>query len=140
MGEPMHVYPDPNGGANSANYVPSDTRLAGAAIVSGGVAVGAAATGSGTAVMMQQFLFFAQDWVRGGDPTEYIGAHAADARHVAIFLFFAALSVLLQVINLVKGIKMKRDLAALSQKVNATCKAGPPAAPTIFEWWKSAPK
>jgi hypothetical protein len=140
MGEPMHVYPDPNGGDNSTNYAPSDTRLAGAAIVSGGVAVGAAATGSGTAAMIQQFLFFFQGRVPGGNPVEYMGAHAADARHVAIFLFFASLSVVLQVINLVKGLKMKRDLAALSARVNATCKSGPPAAPTIFEWWKSAPK
>jgi len=138
MGEPMHVYPDPNGGANSANYVPSDTRLATAAILSGGAAVGTAAASSGTSPD-GMFLFF-QSLGRLGTSNGFMGFHAANGKYVAIFLFFAALSVLLQVINLVKGIKMKRDLAALSEKVNATCKAGPPAAPTIFEWWKSAPK
>jgi hypothetical protein len=138
MGEPMHVYPDPNGGANSANYVPSDTRLAGGAILSGGAAVVTAMMGSGTA--MDQILLFFQGMGRNGASTGFMGLHAASGRYVTFFLLFASLSVLLQVINLVKGIRMKRDLAALSEKVNATCKAGPPASPTIFEWWKKTAK
>lgn len=138
MGEPLHVYPDPNGGANSANYVPSDTRLATGAILSGGAAVATAMMGSGTA--MDQILLFFQNVGRYGASTGFMGLHAASGRYVAFFLFFAALSVVLQVINLLKGIKMKQDLAALSEKVNATCKAGPPASPTIFEWWKKMAK
>lgn len=136
MGEPIHVYPDPNGGANSANYVPSDTRLAGGSIVSGGAAVITAAAGSGTAPDQGLLLFF-QDVAQRGVGGAFLGIHAASGRYVALFLFFASLSVVLATINLVKGIKMKRDLLALSTRVNEACKTGPPT-PPIFAWWKSS--
>jgi len=139
MGEPIHVYPDPNGGGSGNNFVPSDTRLAAASIIAGGGAVVTAAMGSGTAPDTRMFLVL-QQYARGtASGAGYMSIHAADARHVAIFLFLAALSVVLAVINLVKGIKMKRDLLELSQRVNQVCNDGPPT-PTILQWWRTAKK
>ncbi len=134
MGDPMHVYPDPNGGANSRNFVPSDTRLAAGSIVSGTAAVITAAVSSGTGTTTSMLLFLQEAGRGAAADSGFMAIHAADARHVAIFLFFAALSVLLQVINLVKGFKMKRDLLELSQKVDTVCKNGPPT-PTVLDWW-----
>jgi hypothetical protein len=123
MPEPMHVYPNPDGGANSSNYVPSDTRLAAGSIAAGAVAVGAAATGSGTAFLTNAFLVL-QSATSGHEQVaaSVLGVHAADAKHVAVFLFFSSLSVLLATINLVIGLRMKERLRGLSNKVCQVCK------------------
>jgi hypothetical protein len=133
MGEPMHVYPDPNGGASNATYVPSDTRLATGGIVSGGVAVGAAATAVAPSFITNAFLFF-QSAPYPETATRFLGLHGLTPGYVAVIVFFGSLSVLLQVINLVKGIKMKQDLRELSEKVNSVC-AADPSTPPVLKWW-----
>jgi hypothetical protein len=121
--KPMNVYPDPNGGANSNAYVPSNTRLAGGAIVSGGVAVGAAATALGP-VLLTSSLAFLQGVTNGPamDANRVLGVHGLTAPYVAVILFFGSLSVVLQVINLVLGVRMKERLRGLSSKVNQLCR------------------
>ncbi|HEY4575141.1 MAG TPA: hypothetical protein VIJ26_14280, partial [Thermoanaerobaculia bacterium] len=56
MGDPIHVYPDPNGGGTNA-YAPSNTATATGAIVSGAVAVGAAAPAVGGAIITNVLAF-----------------------------------------------------------------------------------
>jgi hypothetical protein len=134
MGEPMHVYPDPNGGANGARYVPSDTRLATGGIVSGAVAAGAAATAIGPGFITNAFLFFQSAPPYPETAARVLGLHGLTPGYVAVIAFFSALSVLLQVINLVKGIKMKQNLRELSEKVNSVC-AADPSTPPVLKWW-----
>jgi hypothetical protein len=133
MGEPMHVYPDPNGGGSNANYVPSDTRLATGGIVSGAVAVGAAATAVAPTFITNAFLFL-QSAPYPETAPRFLGLHGLTPGYVAVIVFFGSLSVLLQVINLVKGIKMKQDLRELSEKVNSVC-AADPSTPPVLKWW-----
>jgi hypothetical protein len=126
MGDPMHVYPDPNGGAKSAAYVPSSVPLATGAIVTGGVAVGAAATGFGTGLITNA-LAFLQNAAEGPavEVSRVAGVHGLTAPYVAVILVFGSLSVVLQVVNLVLGIRMKDRLRKLSGEVNTLCvKAG----------------
>jgi hypothetical protein len=111
---PVSVYPDPGGGRANA-YTPVNTNLQVVSIVSGAVATGAAAAGSGTAPG-PTFLFLQAG--RAG----FLGFHAASGTYVAIAVIFGALSVLLSVINLVNGFRMKERLRALSEKVCAVCK------------------
>jgi len=123
--EPMHIYPDPDGTANSTAYVPSNTTLSGAAIVSGGVAVGTAATGLGPALITHALAFVQA--VPGGaaGPVRFLGIHGLGPKQVAVILIFGSLSVLLQVINLAMGLRMKERLRGLSRKVCDLCeKAG----------------
>jgi hypothetical protein len=121
--KPMNVYPDPNGGANSNAYVPSNTQLAGGAIVSGGVAAGAAATALGPALLTNS-LALLQGATNGPamDANRVLGVHGLTAPYVAVILFFGSLSVVLQVINLVLGVRMKERLRALSSKVSQMCR------------------
>jgi hypothetical protein len=127
MGDPMHIYPDPNGGANSNAYVPSNTGTATGAIVSGAVAVGAAAPAVGGAIITNLLAFIqaapgAQQTV---EQARFLGLHGLGPGHIAVILFFGSLSVLLQVINLVSGLRMKERLAGFSRKVCDVCeKAG----------------
>lgn len=140
MGEPIHVYPDPNGGAGSGrNYVPSDVRLAGGSLAAGAAAVVTGAMGSGSGPMTPTFLFFQEAYRGTATDPGFLGVHAADARYVAIFLFFAALSFVLAAINLVKGFRMKKRLEALSERVDQACTEGPPT-PTIRQWWTTTKK
>jgi hypothetical protein len=131
----MHVYPDPNGGSNSNAYVPSDTRLAGAAIASGAVAVGAAAPAVGSALITSALTFLqtAPSQTAGAD--RVLGViHGLGAGQVAVILIFGSLSVLLQVVNLLKGYRMKERLRRLSDRVCQECaKAG-----GVFDWWRTA--
>jgi hypothetical protein len=113
---PVSVYPDPGGGQANA-YTPVNTSVQVLSIVSGAVATGAAAAGSGT-VPDTTFLFLEA----GQRGMGFLGFHAASATYVAIAVIFGALSVLLSVINLVNGIRMKERLRALSEKVCAVCK------------------
>ena len=127
MGEPMHVYPDPNGGANSTVYVPSNTGTATGAIVSGAVAVGAAAPAIGSALITHALAFIQatpgiQQMAERGS---FMGIHGLGPKSVAVILIFGSISVLLQVINLVMGLRMKERLTAFSRKVCDVCeKAG----------------
>jgi hypothetical protein len=113
---PVSVYPDPGGGKANA-YTPVNTNVQVVSIVAGAISTGAAAMGSGTAPD-SGFLFLAETF-RG---TGFMAFHAASARYVAIAVIFGALSVLLSVINLVNGFRMKERLRALSEKVCAVCK------------------
>jgi hypothetical protein len=130
MGEPMHVYPDPNGGARN-NMVPSDTRLAGGSIASGAAAVVTAAAGSGTAPG-GPFLFL-QDVGRTLAPGGFLGFHAASSTYVALFTFFAALSVVLATINLVLGLRLRARLLPLAERVGKACDTE-----GVLTWWKTA--
>jgi hypothetical protein len=136
MGEPMHVYPDPNGGASGARYVPSDTRLATGGIVSGAVAAGAAASAVGPGFITNAFLFFQSTAPYSETPARFLGLHGLTPGYVAVIAFFGSLSVLLQVINLVKGIKMKQDLRELSERVNSVC-AADSSTPPVLKWWEN---
>jgi hypothetical protein len=122
----MNVYPDPNGGARSNSLVPSDTATATTAIVSGGVSVGTAATGLLPALIANTVAFIqAAPGYQVADPVTFMGFHDLGPKRVAIIVFFGALSVLLQVINLVRGIQMKEKLKRLSEQVCDVCeKAG----------------
>jgi hypothetical protein len=113
---PMHVYPDPDG-TSSATTVPSNAVLDGVSLVSGAVAVGVAAVGSGTATDTA-FLFFQSERAASGG-TLFI--HAASSGYVAAFIFFASLSVVLGTINLLNGIRMKERLRQFSRKVHQLC-------------------
>jgi hypothetical protein len=113
---PISVYPDPDGGRTNA-YTPVNTTVQVVSIVSGAISTGAAAMGSGTAPDTA-FLFLAEVY-RG---TGFMAFHAAKASYVAIAVIFGALSVLLSVINLVNGFRMKERLRALSEKVCTVCK------------------
>jgi hypothetical protein len=127
MGEPMHIYPDPNGGSNSNAYVPSNTATATGAIVSGAVAVGAAAPAVGGALITNVLAFIqatpgAQQVT---EPVRFMGIHGLGPKSVAVILIFGSISVVLQVINLVSGLRMKERLAGFSRKVCDVCeKAG----------------
>ncbi len=138
MGDPMHVYPDPNGGSTSNSYVPSNTTTATAAIVSGAVAVGAAAPAVGGALITNVLAFI--QTTPGAQQTaehaRFMGLHGLGPGHIAVILIFGSLSVLLQVINLVSGLRMKERLLKLSNRVCGECeKPG-----GIFDWWKTAGK
>ena len=136
MGDPMHVYPDPNGGARS-NMVPSDTRLAGGSIAAGAAAVVTAAAGSGTAPDGGIFLFL-QGVGRTAAPGGLLGFHAVNGTYVALFILFASLSVVLATINLILGIRLKARLLPLAERVGKACE-GPGG---VLDWWKktAAPK
>jgi hypothetical protein len=124
---PVSVYPDP-GGARANAYTPVNTNVQILSIVSGAVATGAAAAGSGT-VPDQTFLF-----LQAGR-TGFLGFHAASGTYVAIAVIFGALSVLLSVINLVNGFRMKERLRELSQRMcDASEKAG------VFKWFATTVK
>lgn len=122
---PMNVYPDPNGGTRS-NLVPSDTTTAGAAIISGGVSVGTAATGLISALIANTVAFVqATPGYQVPDVATFMGFHALGPKRIAVIVIFGAISVLLQVINLVRGIQMKEKWKKLSEKVWDVCtKAG----------------
>ena len=127
MGEPIHVYPDPNGGANSNAYVPSNTATATGAIVSGAVAVGAAAPAIGSALITNVLAFIqaTPGYPQGVGPVSFMGIHGLGPKSVAVILIFGSISVLLQVINLVSGLRMKERLTSFSRKVCDVCeKAG----------------
>ncbi|HET9210922.1 MAG TPA: hypothetical protein VFR03_11020 [Thermoanaerobaculia bacterium] len=136
MGDPMHVYPDPNDGGNNA-YVPSNTATATGAIVSGAVAVGAAAPAIGGALITNVLAFIqTTPAYQGAEPDRFMGLHGLGPVHIAIILFFGSLSVLLQVINLVNGLRMKERLLKLSRRVCQECeKPG-----GVFDWWKGGGK
>jgi len=124
--KPMNVYPDPNGGSNSNAYVPSNTTTATAAAVSGAISVAAAAPAAGP-ILITNALAFMQNAYAGNaqEVHRFMGLHDLKPGYVAIVVFFGSLSVLLQVINLVMGIRMKERLKGLSQKVCDLCeKAG----------------
>jgi hypothetical protein len=122
---PVSVYPDPGGARNNA-YTPVNTAMQVTSIILGAGSVGAAAAGSDT-VPSQGFLFL-QAANRGAG---FLGFHAASGTYVAIAVILGALSVLLSVINLVNGIRMKERLRELSQRVcDASEKAG------VFDWYK----
>jgi hypothetical protein len=123
---PVSVYPDPDGAKSNA-YTPVNTTTQVASIVLGAVGVGAAAAGSGT-VSGPGFLFL-QAGQRG---VGFLGFHAASGTYVAIAVIFGALSVLLSVINLVNGLRMKERLRELSDRVSAAC-----AKEGVFDWWKT---
>ncbi|HEY4593644.1 MAG TPA: hypothetical protein VIJ61_14610 [Thermoanaerobaculia bacterium] len=133
MGDPIHVYPDPNGGGTNA-YAPSNTATATGAIVSGAVAVGAAAPAVGGAIITNVLAFIqyapAQQTV---EQARFLGLHGLGPGHIAIILIFGSLSVLLQVINLVNGLRLKERLLKLSQRVCDECEK--PGGP--LDWWKS---
>jgi hypothetical protein len=126
MGEPMHIYPDPNGGANSNAYVPSNTATATGAIVSGAVAVGAAAPAVGGALITNVLAFIqTTPAYQGAEPARFMGIHGLGPKSVVVILIFGSISVLLQVINLVSGLRMKERLTGFSRKVCDVCeKAG----------------
>jgi hypothetical protein len=130
--KPMNVYPDPNGGAARNNMVPSDTRLAAGSIASGAAAVVTAVAGSGTAPG-GSFLFL-QYLGHTVAPGGFLGFHAANGTYVGLFIFFAALSVVLATINLILGIRLRARLLPLSERVGKAC-AGPGG---VLEWWKTA--
>jgi hypothetical protein len=123
MGDPkMGVYPDPDGGARSNNYVPSSVPLSSGGIISGGIAVGAAATGFSTSLITNALAF-----LQGGsynapaEASRVMGVHGLTAPYVAVILVFGSLSVILQVINLVRGLRMRERLKTLSSKVCSLC-------------------
>lgn len=124
---PMNVYPDPNGGSSTrSNLVPSDTTTASAAIVSGGVSVGTAATGLLPALIANTVAFIqTAPGYQIPDVATFMGFHALGPKRIAVIVVFGAISVLLQVINLVRGIQMKERWKKLSEKVWDVCtKAG----------------
>jgi hypothetical protein len=123
---PISVYPDPGGGARNNAYTPVNTAMQVMSIVLGAGSVGAAAAGSGTAP--DPALLFQYATGRG---VGFMSFHAASGTYVAIAVILGALSVLLSVINLVNGIRMKERLRELSQRVcDASEKAG------VFDWYK----
>jgi hypothetical protein len=124
--EPMHVYPDPDGTANSNAYVPSNTATATGATVSGAISVAAAAPAVGP-ILITNALAFMQNAYAGNaqEVHRFMGLHDLKPGYVAIVVFFGSLSVLLQVINLVRGLRMKERLRKLSAQVCGLCeKAG----------------
>lgn len=134
MGDPMHVYPDPNGGGGGNNaYTPSNTATATGAIVSGAVAVGAAAPAVGGALITNVLAFIQRvPAYQVAEPDRFMGLHGLGPGHIAIILIFGSLSVLLQVVNLVNGLRMKERLLKLSNRVCEECeKPG-----GVFDWWK----
>ena len=137
MGDPMHVYPDPNGGPSGNAYVPSNTTTAIVAAAAGAVSVGAAAPAVGGAIITNILAFIQTvpaDQV--AEPARFLGLHGLGPGHIAIILIFGSLSVVLQVINLVNGLRMKERLLKLSHRVCDECeKPG-----GIFDWWKTAGK
>jgi hypothetical protein len=139
MGKPpnsVQVYPDPDGTANNSQYVPVNTNVQGASIVSGAVAVGATAVGSGTGTGMTGFLFQS---VRGGSTDAigngFLGLHAIGSRYVAVILFFGALSLLLSIVNLVMGYRLRDRLRKLSDKISGVCMER-----GVFPWWVAEKK
>lgn len=123
---PVSVYPDPGGGARNNAYTPVNTAMQVTSIVLGAGSVAAGAAGSGT-VPGQGFLFL-QAANRGAS---FLGFHAASGTYVAIAVVLGALSVLLSVINLVNGIRMKERLRELGVRVcDASEKAG------VFDWYR----
>lgn len=114
---PMHVYPDPDGGAD--NYAPSNVPLDAASLASGAIAVGVAVAGSGSGSDINAFLFqYGPDAVREGGFLFFGGASPG---YVAAFTFFASLSVVLGTINLVLGLRMKGRLHQFSRQVYQLC-------------------
>jgi hypothetical protein len=123
---PISVYPDPGGGARKNAYTPVNTAMQVTSIVLGAGSVGTLAAGSGTG--SPPSLLFQYAVGRGAG---FMGFHAASGTYVAIALVLGALSVLLSVINLVNGIRMKERLRELSVQVcDASEKAG------VFDWYK----
>jgi len=124
MGDPMHIYPDPNGGAKGNAYAPSNTAVAVVATVSGGVAVGAAAPGLGPMLLTNALAFLqgAANYPATEASSRVLGFHGLTGTSVAVIVFFGSLSVLLQVINLVLGLRMKERLRGFSEKVSQVCR------------------
>jgi hypothetical protein len=122
---PMNVYPDPNGGTRS-NLVPADTTTSSLAIASGGISAGTAATSLMSSLIVHTVAFIqSAPGARTMDLTTFLGFHDIGPRRAAVIFIFGAISVLLQVINLVRGIQMKDRLKKLSQQVWDVCaKAG----------------
>jgi hypothetical protein len=137
MGDPMHVYPDPNGGASTSTYVPSNTGTATAAIVSGAVAVGAAAPAVGGALITNVLVFIqTTPGTQAVEQARFLGLHGLGPGHIAVILIFGSLSVLLQVFNLVNGLRLKERLLKLSRRVCQECET--PGG--VFDWWKTEGK
>jgi uncharacterized membrane protein YtjA (UPF0391 family) len=122
--KPMNVYPDPDGGARSNAYAPSNTTVAVVATLSGGVAVGAAAPGLGPMLLTNALAFLqgAANYPATEASSRALGFHGLTGTSVAVVVFFGSLSVLLQVINLVLGLRMKERLRGLSEKVSQVCR------------------
>jgi hypothetical protein len=135
MGKPpnsVQVYPDPDGTANNSQYVPVNTVIQATSIGAGAVAVVGTAAGSGTGTDVMNFLFQS---VRGGAPPDaigngFVGLHAVGSRYVAVILFFGALSLLLSIINLVMGYRLRDKLSKLSDKISGVCMER-----GVFPWW-----
>jgi hypothetical protein len=126
------VYPDPDGGT-SRNYAPLNVVIQGGAIASGAAAVITAAGASGSAPDPAAFLFLAEAGSKGAG---FMGFHAASGTYVALFLFFASLSVVLATVNLVIGLRLRRQLFRLSQEVCQDCEKPGGA----FERWRISRK
>jgi hypothetical protein len=126
---PVSVYPEPGGGGGGARnnaFTPVNTAMQMTSIVLGAGSVAAAAAGSGTSPDTN-FLF----QYAAGRGLGFMGFHAASATYVAIAVVLGALSVLLSVINLVNGMRMKERLRELGQRVcDASEKAG------VFDWYR----
>jgi hypothetical protein len=119
----MGVYPDPDG-ATRSSFVPSNVSLAGGAIVSGGVAAGAAATGLGPLLLTNALSFVqgAGNYPATEGAGRVLGVHGLTPPYVAVILFFGSLSVVLQVINLVLGLRMRERLRGISDKAYQVCR------------------
>jgi hypothetical protein len=127
---PVSVYPEPGGGASNNAYTPVNTAMQMTSIVLGAGSVAAAAAGSGTSPDTS-FLF----QYAAGRGLGFMGFHAASATYVAIAVVLGALSVLISVINLVNGMRMKDRLRELGQRVcDASEKAG------VFDWYRKQGK
>jgi hypothetical protein len=122
--KPMNVYPDPDGGAKSSAFAPSNVALASGGIISGGIAAGTAATALGPALVTNALAFLqnAANYPAPG-AARAMGVHGLTAPYVAVILFFGSLSVVLQVVNLVQGLRMRERLHALSIKVDQMCRS-----------------
>ena len=122
--------PIPAAQAHNA-YTPVNTNMQVASIVLGAGSAVAAAAGSGTMPAASSFLFQQAT----GQGAGFLGFHAASATYVAIAVILGALSVLLSVINLVNGFRMKERLRELSQRMcDAAEKAG------VFKWYATTVK
>ncbi|RPH55510.1 hypothetical protein EHM82_05175, partial [bacterium] len=126
---PVHVYPDPDGATNNANYVPSNVIVDGAGIAAGLISAGAAAAGTGAAI--EAGTAFLQSAATAGDvAVNFITA--VPIQYVAVSILFGLLSVGLNAWNLVHGYRMKLRLIKLSRDV---CKN---TAPVIDAFEKAA--
>jgi hypothetical protein len=112
---PVHVYPDPDGATNNANYVPSNVIVDGAGIAAGLISAGAAAAGTGAAIEASAFLQSAAQAGAAGTAVNLISA--VPIQYVAVSILFGLLGVGLNVWNLVHGYRMKVRLLKLSRDI-----------------------